>query len=283
MKLSKDSPIIKHNVNQWEWKSAKENATKVAICVACRKGSDDAFYYDIIAELEYEEFLKIKNELRPTFGHNNVWTIGGLELGFLYPLHVYSEKRTVTESSGLFYLQTKIVMQNESSHLPCLFDTGAGMCHMTFPFWVKLKQHVRFFDENKRLCELVKIISADELTFDNIPIYKKRGTTIGDGSSILVFPVKIDSISFVLNKLGSGVPVTLNNITVNVMDHLESHFITGCNVIKYLKLHSEPIGDEFTISVDFTEDGRRLLEKDRIDKKNNYMTHFYNHEDLMQL
>ena len=138
MKLSKDSPIIKHNVHQWEWKSAEENATRVAICVACRKGSDDALYFDIIAELEYEEYLEIKNELIPTFGHNKVWTIGGLELGFLYPL-------------------------------------------------------------------------------------------------------------------------------------------------QYLKLHSEPIGSEFTISVDFTEDGKRLLEKDRIDKKNNYMTHFYNHEDLIKL
>ena len=51
------------------------------------------------------------------------------------------------------------------------------------------------------------------------------------------------------------------------MNHIEPHFITGCNVIKYLKLNSEPIGDEFTISVDFTEDGKRLLEKDRLDKK----------------
>ena len=67
------------------------------------------------------------------------------------------------------------------------------------------------------------------------------------------------------------------------MNHAEPHFITGCNVIKYLKLHSEPIGDEFTISVDFTEDGRKLLEKDRAEKKNNYMTHFYNYEDLLQL
>ena len=93
MKLSKDSPIIKRNVHQFEWKSAKENATRVAICVACRRGSDNALYFDIIAELDYEEYLEIKNELIPTFGHNKVWTIGGFELGFLYPLQIYSEKR----------------------------------------------------------------------------------------------------------------------------------------------------------------------------------------------
>ena len=112
---------------------------------------------------------------------------------------------------------------------------------------------------------------------------EREATTIGDGSRVLVFPTKLDSITFVMNKLGSGLPVTLNDITVNVMNHAEPHFITGCNVIKYLKLHSEPIGDEFTISVDFTEDGRRLLEKDRADKKNNFMKHFYNHEDLLRL
>ena len=86
MKLSKDSPIIKHNVHQWEWKTAEENATKVAICVACRKGSDNAPYFDIVAELEYEEYLEIRDELENIFGVNKVWTIGGFDLGFLYPL-----------------------------------------------------------------------------------------------------------------------------------------------------------------------------------------------------
>ena len=225
--------------------------------------------------------MEIRDQLKKTFSPN-YWTIGGFDLGFLYPLQMYTEKRTVVESSRLFYLQTKIIIQNESSHFPYLFDTGAGMCHMTFPLWKQLMQHKRFFDDNKELCKLAGINSADELTFENIPLYKRKGTTIGDGSSISIFPVRIDSITFALNKLGSGLPVMLDNITTYVMDHDELHFITGCNVIKYLKLHSEPIGDEFTISVDFTEDGKRLLEKDRQDKKNNYMTHFYNYEDLIQ-
>ena len=91
MKLSKDSPIIKHNVKKDDWKFSHENATKVAICVSCERGKDNFMYHDIIAELEYEQYLKIKDELENIFGPNNVWTIGGYELGFLYPLQTYSD------------------------------------------------------------------------------------------------------------------------------------------------------------------------------------------------
>ena len=282
MKFNKDSPIIKHKVNARYWKFAQENATKVAICVDHELDKDGNLLYDIIAELEYEEYLEIKGNLRKIFGSKKFWTMGGWELGFLYPLLIYTDKKKLTESSSLFYIDTKIDMKGINTHFSFLLDTGAGMCHMTYPLWEDMKQHMRFFDENKKLCELAGIKFANDLTFENIPIYKKKGTTLGDGSTVLVFQTKIDAITFQKNKLGRGLPVTLNNITVNVMDHFESHFIIGCNVIKYLKLHSEPIGDEFTISIDFTDNGKRLLEKDRTEKKNNYMTHFYNFEDLIK-
>ena len=84
MKLSKDSPIIKHNVKKDDWKFLHENARKVAICVSCKKGSDNYLYQDIIAELEYEEYLEIRDELEGIFGPKGYWTIGGYELGFLY-------------------------------------------------------------------------------------------------------------------------------------------------------------------------------------------------------
>ena len=102
MKISKDSPIIKHNVKKSDWKLAQENARKVAICVRCEIASDHAMYCGIIAELEYEEYLEIKHQLKDIFGPNKYWTIGGLELGFLYPLKAYSEKRELSESSSLF-------------------------------------------------------------------------------------------------------------------------------------------------------------------------------------
>ena len=73
------------------------------------------------------------------------------------------------------------------------------------------------------------------------------------------------------------------DITVNVMNHNETHFITGCNVIKYLNLYSKPVGKNFTITLDMTSDGNILLENDRKDKRNNYMTHFYNLEDLIKV
>ena len=49
MNISKDSPIIKRNVKRSEWKFAPENARKVAICVSCEIGPDNAMYFDIIA------------------------------------------------------------------------------------------------------------------------------------------------------------------------------------------------------------------------------------------
>ena len=66
------------------------------------------------------------------------------------------------------------------------------------------------------------------------------------------------------------------------MDHSESHFITGCNVIKYLHLSSRPIDGKFEILIDLTPDGESLLELDRMMKKNNYMSHYYNLQDIIK-
>ena len=89
MNLSKNSPVIKHRIKLMDWKFARENATKVAICTTCESDNDGFIYHDIVAEYEYEEFLAIKDELDKIFGPNGYWTIGGIELGFLYPLQTY--------------------------------------------------------------------------------------------------------------------------------------------------------------------------------------------------
>ena len=91
MKLSKDMPVLKYGINAFDWKFSAGNETKVAICVACNKGSDRDLYFDIVAELGYEEYLEVKHELEKIFGVNKVWTIGGQELGYLYPLLAYTE------------------------------------------------------------------------------------------------------------------------------------------------------------------------------------------------
>ena len=281
MKLHKNSPVIKHRVKLADWKFAKENATKVAVCTSCEIDSDGFVYHDIVAEHEYEDFLLLRDELNKTFGPDGYWTIGGVELGILYPLQTYFDRRVSDISHYLYYVDTRIIVGNNEFYQPSLIDTGAGICHMTFPLWKKLGQHSLFFEENKNLCNLVGIKTEEDITFDNIPLTKRRGTTIGDGSSIFVFPVRIDSIVFKKNKVESGLPVELKDITVNVMNHNETHFISGCNVVKYLDMHSRPIGNNFTITLNLTSDGNILLEKDRIEKNNNYMTHFYNYEDLI--
>lgn len=277
---SLDSPVIKKNVLKSDWKFDSENMYRVALCINSRIGEDRRIYYDIIAEFEYEEWKKIEKEVKASLPEGKWWTMGGVGLGFLYPLQTYSDKLERDRSHLLFYVDTKIEVDGNEFIDPYLLDTGAGVCHITFPLWKKLNQHNRFFELNKELCKLVGILNPEDLMFKNIPITKRKDTVIGDGSNIKVFDTKIDSITFQKNKLGQGIPVTVKDITAKVLDHTEEHFIVGCNVIKYLKLATEPKGDNFTISIDFTSDGKNLLDEDRKNKKANFMTNFYNYEDV---
>ena len=63
-------------------KKIKKN---VAICINSTSDKDGRQYYVIIAELSYKEYLVRKNELKEELGGCDWWTIGGYELGFLYP------------------------------------------------------------------------------------------------------------------------------------------------------------------------------------------------------
>ena len=112
MKISKDSPVIKRKVSVDEWKFAEKNATKVAICVSSHRDRDGWLYHDIIAELEYEEYLEIKGKLKAIFDEKEYWTMGGWELGLLIPMQEHANSMKHAESSMLFYVDTKIVMSN---------------------------------------------------------------------------------------------------------------------------------------------------------------------------
>ena len=80
-----------------------------------------------------------------------------------------------------------------------------------------------------------------------------------------------------------GLPVTLENITVNVMDHIRPSFITGCNVLKYLNFSSYPSEDGFNVRLDLTAYGRSFLESDRQKGIANTMNYYYNLADVTKL
>ena len=89
MMLNKDSPVIKFNVRAEDWEFQKENARKVAICIHYRKDEENRLRFDIIAEYDYDDFLKIRSSLDNIFGPNGYCALGGYELGFLFPLQAY--------------------------------------------------------------------------------------------------------------------------------------------------------------------------------------------------
>ena len=98
--VNKNSPVIKQGVSRRNWKFKEENARKVAICINSSTNSDGETSYDVIAEYDYDYFLSIRNKLNVNLEDIDWWTIGGYELGFLYPLLAYYEIKSRDESDG---------------------------------------------------------------------------------------------------------------------------------------------------------------------------------------
>jgi len=153
-----------------------------------------------------------------------------------------------------------------------LLDTGAGMCHITYPLWTLSGFGKLCWDENKKLMQLMKIKSSDDLTFDTLPLTAKY-SELGDNSKAKVYEFKVDKLT--LGKISIGFPhnITLNNITVRIIDSDKHGFLVGWNVLKYLAITYNPSISKATYKFALTPDGENYLHQDRINGINNHLNH----------
>ena len=200
--------------------------------------------------------------------------LGGMGIPALLPLQVYGHE-TIQHNMGFYFVQTEIQINGEKSATARqLLDTGASYCHITYPMWQAMRLGEKFIEENANLCRLIKIINPKDFEFENLPLRKLppgECTSLGNGTVVTTYQIRIDKI--IINN--SNNPVEINNITARMIDGDKSHFIIGENVIKYLDITSKPVNGKFTLSIDFTKEGKSLMDKHRVEQNLNNMQTCY--------
>ena len=158
-----------------------------------------------------------------------------------------------------------------------LIDSGATICHMTYPLWLRMRLHEACWNSNTQLCKLMGIASPEELTFDNLPLVSTV-SILGDGSQVKVFEFRLDELELGKPSLGFNHSIVLENITVRLIDRKDSDFIIGWNVLKYLKPTYDPSPSNLIYQLELTDKGNQLLQQDRHEKVNNHMQSMFNYQ-----
>jgi len=158
-----------------------------------------------------------------------------------------------------------------------LLDSGATICHMTYPLWLRMGLHVTCWNNNPQLCKLMGITSPDKMMFDNLPLVSTV-SILGDGSQVKVFEFRLDGLELGKPSLGFNHSIPFDNITVRLINRKDSDFIVGWNIIKYLKPTYDPSPMDLTYQLELTDGGRQLFQQDRNDKVNNYMRSMFNYK-----
>jgi hypothetical protein len=151
-----------------------------------------------------------------------------------------------------------------------LLDTGATMCHMTYPMWLRMKLGEMCWNANPHAFQHNGISSIHDITFENLPLVADS-VTLGNHQAAQIYDFRIDRL-----ELGeSPLTISLENITVSLIDGDAPGFTVGWNVLKYLKpVYSpalpfdinQPSSDVIVpnyYNLEFTDEGRVLLEYDR--------------------
>jgi len=157
-----------------------------------------------------------------------------------------------------------------------LLDSGASICHMTYPLWLRMGLHETCWNNNAQLCKLMGISAPDNMTFDNLPLASTI-SILGDGSQVKVYEFRLDAIELGKPSLGFNHSIPFDNITVRLINRKDSDFIVGWNILKYLKPTYDPSPTNLTYQLELTDSGRQLFQQDRIDKANNFMQHMFNY------
>ena len=158
-----------------------------------------------------------------------------------------------------------------------LFDTGATICHMTYPLWLIMGLNKVCWDNNPKLCKLMGIASPNEMTFDTLPLVSTI-SVLGDGSHVKVYEFKLDALELGRPSLGFGHSIKFENITVRLINRKDHDFIVGWNVMKYLRPTYDPSPFASLYQFELTERGYQLFIQDRDNNINNYMKSMFNYQ-----
>jgi len=148
-----------------------------------------------------------------------------------------------------------------------LLDTGATMCHMSFPLWCNLGFSTVCFNNNKALFLKSGITSPDMITFSSLPL-KPFYTILGNGVKVKTYEFRADELVLGNSSIVSK-PIMLNNITIRIMDSPDYELIIGMNVLRYLTVKYQPSISQSICHLMLDNNGKRLLDDDRISGINN--------------
>ena len=156
-----------------------------------------------------------------------------------------------------------------------LLDTGAGICHMTYPLWLNMGLHKICWDANPDLCKLAGINTPEDMTFDSLPLVA-TSSIMGDGSVVKVYEIKLNKLQLGLQKLGFNHFIEMEDITVRLIGHDHAAFIVGWNVLKYLDIQYTPSLANPICQLTLTDEGQQLFWHDRQNKISNHMQSMFN-------
>jgi len=173
-----------------------------------------------------------------------------------------------------------VQLQHNKTEYPvrsALLDTGATICHMTYPLWLIMGLNEACWNRNSELCKLMGIASPNDMTFDTLP-FISTVSILGDGSHVKVFEFRLDALELGKPSLGFNHSIKFENITVRLINRKDPDFIVGWNVLKYLQPSYDPSPDKAIYQFELTDKGRRFFIQDRDNKVNNYMHSMFNYQ-----
>jgi hypothetical protein len=146
-----------------------------------------------------------------------------------------------------------------------LLDTGAGICHITFPMWCNLGLNKVCFDEKEDLLKLMGVDAPEEMTFDKIPfapLPDSKATEVGNGIRVRTYEFRVDELILgdASKRLNS---LVFKNISVRLIDSPRQEFMVGLNVLRYTKIHYQPTPKKAICQLSLDNNGRQLLEHHR--------------------
>jgi len=164
-------------------------------------------------------------------------------------------------------------LRHESKEYPVdfsLLDSGATICHMTYPLWLHMGLHEVCWNANPQLCKLMGFNKPSDMTFETLPLTSTY-SILGDGSRVKVYEFRLDAVELGKPSLGFNHSIKMENITVRLINRVGSDFFVGWNILKYLKPDYDPSIVSAVYQLSLTENGRQLFNQDRHDKVNNHM------------
>ena len=244
-------------------------------------------YYQVYTNLRHSEYgdrgdlvaLMTEEEYAANEEPYEVWKKFKIMQGFSFvktlDLNYINNKLNVNENQGTHFTIPIKLSNNDTEHIPGLCDTGGYMTHIPFNVWKKSNMASDFFHKNSDYFRSNEILNVAALDFGKLPLAGSNDTVLFNGETIKTYKIRINNLILGVKKMDGSLPIQLTNITAYLCETNAAYCIIGRNVLNYLDFHSKPTLDSFNLRLDFTEQGKLLLERHRKEKNINNMPNEY--------